>query len=250
MNWIHTKKIRKRTLIEITLLGLIWGWSVFIFTQAYLNTRCSFFLLSFSKLHAPFFKGAFPLYSSSIFHHSLPLIDHIGDLLDAYPIKNLLEALWIAINLGLTVQVSSPHKCDQVVWCRTLMWWWQSSLQIFPPLLLATFLDVYPQKNSSLLYKISGIAKLHTPITLFEEARLLSNYCLPVMIFPYPRLIDPTAYQIFRSSLGSNMSLGTVHGSMLLLGLFILTLIIVNFYTMEQIHINRSFLKNNNSILV
>ena len=74
-----------------------------------------FFLLS---LLAPFFMGVFSLYSSSILHPSLPLVDLIGDLLDVCPIRNFLEDLWIAVNLDIIVQVSSPYKCGQVVWYR------------------------------------------------------------------------------------------------------------------------------------
>ena len=60
----------------------------------YLITRCSFFLLIFLlRLHAPLFMEAIPLYSLIIFNPSLPLVDYVGDLLDACPIRSLLEAL-------------------------------------------------------------------------------------------------------------------------------------------------------------
>ena len=68
---------------------------------------------------------------------------------------------------------------------------WQPFSHIFYSLLLATFLDVYPQRNSSLLYRTSTIAGLHPAIIFSEEARLVENYCPSIIIFPYPQLTDP-----------------------------------------------------------
>ena len=62
--------------------------------------------------------GAIPLYSPSILHPNLPLVDLIDDLLDACPIQNLLEALWVAVNRDTTVQVSFPYKYGQLIRCK------------------------------------------------------------------------------------------------------------------------------------
>ena len=52
------------------------------------------FFSSFSpRLHAPFFMEAIPLYSLTLFDHSLLLVNYEGDLLDACPIRILLETL-------------------------------------------------------------------------------------------------------------------------------------------------------------
>ena len=93
----------------ITFLGQVRGWSVLIFTQVYLSRRCFFF---FSKSHPPFFMGTFPLYIPVIFNFGPPLVDHVGDLLDAYPIKNLLETLWVTVNWDIFAERLFPHKCS------------------------------------------------------------------------------------------------------------------------------------------
>lgn len=60
-----------------------------------------------------------PLYSLHSFDLSLPHVDYVDDLLDACPIRALLEILCVAVRLNTTVQVSFPYKCDQLVRCRT-----------------------------------------------------------------------------------------------------------------------------------
>ena len=51
-------------------------------------------VLSFSlRFHALFFTGVISLYSPILFNPNLSLVDHVGDLLDACPIRYLLEAL-------------------------------------------------------------------------------------------------------------------------------------------------------------
>ena len=76
-----------------------------------------FSLLTF-RFSAPFFIWTFSLYSPSIHHPSLPLVDLISDLLNACLVKNLLEVLWTAVNWDITVHVSFLHKCGQLVRCR------------------------------------------------------------------------------------------------------------------------------------
>ena len=109
IDWVHTRKISKHNLKGITFLGQVRGWSVLIFTQVYLSRRCFFF---FSKSHPPFFMGTFPLYIPVIFNFGPPLVDHVGDLLDAYPIKNLLETLWVTVNWDIFAERLFPHKCS------------------------------------------------------------------------------------------------------------------------------------------
>ena len=109
---------RKHHLIDITLLNQVRGWSVLIFTQVYPSTRCSFLFFLPSPITCLFFMRAFPLYSPSILHPNLPLVDLIDDLLDACPIQNLLEALWRAVNWDIIIRVSFPHKCGQLVRCK------------------------------------------------------------------------------------------------------------------------------------
>ena len=60
-----------------------------------------------------------PLYSLTLFNPSLPLVDFVGDPLDACPIKTLLETLYVAVRLNMTVQVLFPHKCSQLIRCKT-----------------------------------------------------------------------------------------------------------------------------------
>ena len=101
IDWIRAKKIRKHNLMGITLFVQVRGWSVLIFTQVYLSTRYSFFSFLLLRLHAPMnpiFMGAFPLYGPVIFNPSPSLVDHVSDLLDACPIGNLLETLWVVVN--------------------------------------------------------------------------------------------------------------------------------------------------------
>ena len=54
---------------------------------------------------------AIPLYSLTLLDPSSPLVDYVGDLLDACPIRTLLETLCVAVRLNVTVQASFPHKC-------------------------------------------------------------------------------------------------------------------------------------------
>ena len=74
---------------------------------------------------------AFPLYSPSILHPNLPLVDLIDDFLDACPIQNLLEALWRAVNWDIIIHVSFSHKCGQLVRCKA-----------FTVVVIAFFLDI------------------------------------------------------------------------------------------------------------
>ena len=76
---------------------------------------------SFSPFRLPFslFKGVISLYSPILFNPNLPLVDHVGNLLDTYPIRNLIEALWVAVDWDILAHGSFPHKYGQLVRCRT-----------------------------------------------------------------------------------------------------------------------------------
>ena len=54
-----------------------------------------------------------------LFNLSLPSVDYISNILDACPIKALLELLCVAVGLNITIQASFPHKCSQLVKCKT-----------------------------------------------------------------------------------------------------------------------------------
>ena len=72
-----------------------------------------------------------PLYNLPSFDPNLPLVDYVDDLLDACPIRALLETLCVAVRLNITNQASFPHKCGQLVKCRT-----------FNMMVVAFFLDI------------------------------------------------------------------------------------------------------------
>ena len=91
--------------------------------------KCSYIHSSLSKYKifysffsfrssTPFFMGAISLYSPILFNPNLPLVDHVGNLLDACPIRNLLEVLWVAVSWDILAQGLFPHKCGQLVRCK------------------------------------------------------------------------------------------------------------------------------------
>ena len=119
IDWIRTRRIRKHNSKGITLLGQVRGWSVLIFSQAFSKYKVLFLFLS--DYMPPFSWSPFPyivllfsilLYSLTLFDPNLPLVDYVGGLLDACPIRTLLETLYVAIRLNIIVQASFPHKCS------------------------------------------------------------------------------------------------------------------------------------------
>ena len=108
------------------LLGQIRGSSiVLIFIQASLSTRYSlsptfscfsFFLRDYMP---QFSQGSFLYIVLLPFNPNISSVDCVNDLLNACPIRALLEPLYIAVRLNVTVQTSFPHKCGQMVRCRT-----------------------------------------------------------------------------------------------------------------------------------
>ena len=161
--------------------------------QVHLSTRCSFGFLFFPLwLHAIFFMESFPLYSPSILNPSLPLVDQVGDPLDACPIRNLLEALWIAVNWDITVQVSFSHKCGQLVRFRAFN---VVVVAFFPN--ISSFAVGYLPWNLSIKWMITfciaflGWLGSNLPQCFPEEARLLENYHQFVVILSRLRPVDP-----------------------------------------------------------
>ena len=61
-----------------------------------------FFLFPISD-YMPHFMESIPLYNLPSFDLSPPLVDYVDDLLDACPIKGLLETLCVVVRLNITV---------------------------------------------------------------------------------------------------------------------------------------------------
>ena len=79
-----------------------------------------FFFFFFVSDYIPHFSQESFLYIVLfLFNPSLPSVDCISDLLDACPIRALLEPLCVVVKLNITVQTSFSHKCGQLVRCRT-----------------------------------------------------------------------------------------------------------------------------------
>ena len=109
----------------IMLLGQVRGSTILIFTQASLSTRYSlspsfscfsFFLRDYMP---QFSQGSFLYIVLLPFNPSLPSVDCVSDLLDACPIRALLEPLCVVVRHNITIQASFPHKCSQFIRCRT-----------------------------------------------------------------------------------------------------------------------------------
>ena len=120
VDWIGVRMIEKYNLKRKILLNQIWGSYVLIFIPTVSKYKeffsCIFFFFFPSS---PVFMESLPLYSLPSFDPSLPLVDYVDDLLDACPIRALLETLCVAMRLNTTVQASFPHKCGQLVRYRT-----------------------------------------------------------------------------------------------------------------------------------
>ena len=63
------------------------------FIHSSLSKYKIFYSFSPFKLHPLFFTRAISFYSPVLFNPILSLVDHVGNLLDACPIRNLLEVL-------------------------------------------------------------------------------------------------------------------------------------------------------------
>ena len=151
-----------------------------------------FFLL---RLHAPFFIRVFSLYSPSILHPHLPLVDLLDDLLDVYPIQNPLEALWIVVNWDITVQVSFSHKCGQLIRCKAFN---MVVIAFFPN--ISSFVVGYLPWSLSTKGMITFCTAFprwlgsNLPQCFPKEAQLLGNYHQFVVILPCPQLVDPKTW--------------------------------------------------------
>ena len=79
-----------------------------------------FYLFFFSQWFPPIsHEGSFLYIVIFLFNPNLSSVDCISDLLDAYPIRALLEPLCVIARLNITAQASFPHKCGQLVSCKT-----------------------------------------------------------------------------------------------------------------------------------
>ena len=170
--------------MKIILSGQVRGWSVLIFTQVYLSTRCSLFSFLLLWLNAPFFMKAFPLYHPVIFNPNPSLVDHVGDLLDTCLIRNILETLWIVVNWDIFVRGLFPHICDQLIRFKTF----NVVVAIFFPNISSFVVDYLPW-SLSIKQRITFCSNLSQCCP--EEARLLENYYQLVVILSCPQLIDP-----------------------------------------------------------
>ena len=95
-----------------------------------------------------------PLYSLTLFDPNLPLVDYVGDSLDVCPIRTLLETLYVAVKLNITVQTSFPHKCGQLFRCESFKVVVAAFFQDILNLLLTPFFEAYPQKCGCLSHGI------------------------------------------------------------------------------------------------
>ena len=87
--------------MKISILGQARGWDVLVLIKFICIQR---FLPSFfSQISCPIFIMVISLYSHVSMHPSLPPIHFLGNPLDAYPIKALLEAMREAMSWDGTV---------------------------------------------------------------------------------------------------------------------------------------------------
>ena len=137
-DWIHARKIRKYSLKGITLFGQVWRWSVLIFSQVSLSTFFFLVIPPYSYVDSFLYIVLF------LFNPNLPSVDCISDLLDACPIRVLLEPLYVIVRLNITVQTSFPHKCGQLVRWKT-----------FNVVVATLFLDISWFTVNSFIWKLS-----------------------------------------------------------------------------------------------
>ena len=103
IDWNCARRIRKHNLNGTTILGQVRGGSVLILTQAFSFKYKMFSVCFLSLFHAPFLTGTFFLYSPILLNPSLPPVNSVNDILDAYPIRTFLEYWCVAVRLNITV---------------------------------------------------------------------------------------------------------------------------------------------------
>ena len=190
IDWICAKKIRKHNSIGITILGQVWGWSVLIFTQIYLSTRCSFFFLSL--ITCPIFHGGLSFIWSSYFQ-SQPYTcwsckRSFGYLSHQKAPGNFVSSC----ELDIFAQGSFSHKCSKLVRCRTF-----NVVVAAFSLYISSFVVGYLPWNlsikGSITFCTTFVGRLGSNLLqrFPEEAWLLWNYYQLVIILSCPWLIDP-----------------------------------------------------------
>lgn len=220
--WPYTLKLK-------IFLGQIRGGYVLIqiydfweYTEFLIHRVLFFFLSQIQSLSV---KESLPLYT----HYpspqlSLPLIDQVGDLLDAFPIRIFLKPLCVTVRLNTTIQASLPHKCGQLVRCRVFNVVIVAFFSyIFSSLLIHLF-EAYPPKHGCILPSIHCVVEFQTPTLLFEEVCLLGKHYLFIVIGPCPWPTNPLALSNAWSSQSSFASSGMTHDPIPLLGSLIPTI--------------------------
>ena len=175
------------------------------------RTKCSYIHLSLSKYKM--FPLSFVCFSSDsiphfsqrsflykvlfLFNLSLPPVDCISDLLDACPIKALLKPLCVTVRLNITIQASFPHKCGQLVRCRTFNVVVATFILDFSRFTVDSLSETYPQKYGTLLRSILQATGLQSP-TMIPEESSGDNFCsslltLVLVSLPYKLILlfDP-----------------------------------------------------------
>ena len=197
-----------------------------------LRTKCSYIHSSLSKYKM--FPFSFVCFSSDsiphfsytsflyivlfLFNLSFPPVDCISDLLDACPIKALLNPLCVTVRLNITVQTSFPHKCSQFVRCRTFNVVVAAFILDFSrftvdSFIWSLFLEVwYPPTQ----YSLGDWA----PIPHNASRGILGRQLLFIITYPCPRPIALQAYLTVWPSSGYPTSSSMAHGPILLFGSF------------------------------
>ena len=177
-----------------------------------------FFFFFLSDYIPHFSRESFLYIVLFLFNPSLPSVDCISDLLDACPIRALLEPLCVVVKLNITVQTSFSHKCGQLVRCRTFnvviaTFFSNISWFIVDSFIWSLFLEVwYPPMQ----YSLGDWA----PIPHNASRGILGRQLLFVITYPCPRPIALQAYLTVRPSSGYPTSLSMAHGPILLFGSF------------------------------
>ena len=79
----------------------------------------SFYVFFLERCSSPILWGSIPYIVHSI--ASQPFIcTSLGNNLDIFPVKTLLEVVKKVLSCEVIVQVSFPYKCDQFNWCSAL----------------------------------------------------------------------------------------------------------------------------------
>ena len=121
-DWFYLKKIVFDTVRGDQLLCIL------LEVDYKYSSNC--YIVSFSILRSPSFRVFFLFYTTFLLSSYPPRVGQIVGV-DHCPISTFLKSLVVAVRLKITVQVSLPHKCGQLVRCRA-----------FNAVVTAFFLDI------------------------------------------------------------------------------------------------------------